>query len=89
LLPEKLQPYWPKFIVPSAGVSLNDWSTDPNQNGELSYHLSLNLNFKHIIPQKSGFARAMTEFLNGFYIPAPALEVYPNPGVKLIFFGQK
>lgn len=89
LLPKSAQPYWPRFIVPAAGISLNDWSVDPSQNGELSYHLSLNFDFKYIIPQRTEFGRTISQFLNGFYIPAPALEVYPNTGVKLIFFGQR
>lgn len=85
LIPE----FWPRFIVPVAGVSLNNWSVAPKREGYLSYHLSLNPDFKHILSQQTALGKTLTDFLNSFYIPAPAVEVYPNLGFKLIFYGQK
>ncbi len=87
LLPDKLQPYWPRFLVPTAGVSLNNWPGATN-SPHLSYHLSVNLDFKHIIPQSTAFGRILSELLNGVHFPAPALELHPNPSFKLIFYGQ-
>jgi hypothetical protein len=88
LLPEKMQRYWPKFIVPAAGISLNNWTGPENPDHYLSYHLSIAPDFTHILPQDSRVGRFFTDILNGFYIPAPAVEVYPEFGFKLIFYGQ-
>ncbi|MFH5831702.1 DUF2279 domain-containing protein [Halalkalibaculum sp. DA3122] len=87
LLPEKIQPYWPRFLVPTAGVSLNNWKTNADP-AYVSYHLSLNLDFTQIFPQKTKFGRLLGDLFNSVYLPAPAVELHPNPSVKLIFYGQ-
>ncbi|MDR8394049.1 YfiM family protein [Aliifodinibius sp. S!AR15-10] len=88
LLPSKLQPYWPRFIQPAVGVSLNDWPSTARDPSYLSYHLSLSLDFKEIFPQKTAFGRIMGDVFNSIYLPAPAFELHPNPSFKLIFYGQ-
>lgn len=88
LLPQKMQPYWPKFIVPAAGVSLNNWPGATGEVPHVSYHLSLDLDFKHILPQNTAFLRILSDILNGIHIPAPALELHPDPTFNLIFYGQ-
>nr|WP_286670570.1 DUF2279 domain-containing protein [Fodinibius salsisoli] len=78
-------PYWPRFIVPAAGITLNNWSYEQNQSGYYSYHLSFNLDFTHIIPQHSSWGKISADLLNSFYVPAPAIEVYPDFGFELLF----
>ncbi len=87
LFPEKAR-FWPKFIVPAAGISLNNWTGEEAQTEHISYHLSINPDFNHILPQDTRVGRFLTDILNGFYIPAPAVELYPDFGFKLIFYGQ-
>lgn len=81
--------YWPKFIAPTAGITLNGWVPNTNQQGYYSYHLSLNPDFNYIIPRNTALGRTFADLLNSFYFPAPALQVYPDFGFKLIFYGQK
>ena len=81
--------YWPKFIVPAGGITLNDWIPNSEQQGYYSFHLSLNPDFDYIFPQRTKFGRTLSDFFNNFYIPAPAVQVYPDLGFKLIFHGQK
>ncbi|MDZ7690448.1 MAG: hypothetical protein U5K69_04740 [Balneolaceae bacterium] len=88
LLPSTLQAYWPRFLVPTAGVSMNDWPSTVERPAYHSFHLSLNLDFKHILPQESAFGRLLSDLFNGIHLPAPALELYPDPTFKLIFRGQ-
>ena len=81
--------YWPKAIVPALGMSLNDWVPNSDQQGYYSIHLSLNPDFNYILPDKSRVARALADLFNEFYIPAPAIQLYPDLGFKLVFYGQK
>lgn len=80
--------YWPKAIVPVIGITLNDWVPNSSQQGFYSVHLSLNPDFKYIFTGDSTINKAMADLLNGFYIPAPALQLYPNLGFKIIFTGN-
>jgi hypothetical protein len=88
LLPQKEQSKWPRFVVPTAGISLNNYPASPGASTHVSYHLSLNPDFKYILPQDSAFGRIMTTILNSIHFPAPALEVHPDLKFNLIFYGQ-
>lgn len=81
--------YWPKFIVPAVGITLNNWIPNSDQQGFYSYHLSLNPDFNYIIPRRTALGRTLSDLFNSFYIPAPAVQIYPDPGFKLVFYGQK
>lgn len=84
-----LIPRWPKVIMPAVGLSLNDWVPNSDEQGYYSVHLSLNLDFDYIFTGNSPLARTFADLFNGFYIPAPAVQLYPDLGFKLIFYGQK
>lgn len=83
-----LIPRWPKVIVPAVGMNLNDWVPNSDEEGHYSVHLSLNPDFDYIFTGDSPLARTFADLFNGFYIPAPAVQLYPDLGFKLIFYGQ-
>lgn len=80
--------YWPKVIVPAVGITLNDWVPNSSQQGFYSVHLSLNPDFNYIFTGESKISKALADLFNGFYMPAPALQLYPNLGFKIIFVGS-
>lgn len=99
LLPSTLQEMWPPFLQLSAGTTLNKWSEGtgdreapggpgPNPTAFRSYHLSVDLDWKALLPQDSWFFRSLSDALNKIHFPAPALRVYPRPHVHFVFIGQ-
>ncbi len=88
LLPDAVQPYWPRFLNPSLGVSLNDWTEYPDSDAYLSTHLSVDVDWREIIPRDSWLGRTGGDLLNRYHFPAPAIRLTPRPGFSLIFVGQ-
>lgn len=88
LLPASVQPYWPRFLQLSAGVSLNRWEEYPDSDAYLSTHISVDVDWREIIPRESWIGRTMGDLLNRYHLPAPALQITPRPGVRLLFVGQ-
>jgi hypothetical protein len=95
LLPQNLKPYWPRFLALSVGASLNDWqppatADDPYRDPDayVSYHLSVDLDFRKILPRSTWLGRTFGDLLSRYHLPFPAIEVYPRPGVSLVFLNQ-
>jgi hypothetical protein len=88
LLPDGVQRYWPRFLMLSAGVTVNDWTRYPDSDAYLSTHVSVDVDWREIIPRDSWIGRSTGDLLNRYHLPAPAIQVTPRPGVSLIFVGQ-
>lgn len=88
LLPEAVQPYWPRFLQVSAGVTINKWEAYPDDNAYLSTHLSVDLDWRRIIPRGTLLGRTMGDLLNRYHLPALAVQLTPRPGFSLLFVGQ-
>lgn len=88
LLPDPLQRYWPRFLQLSVGVSLNDWERHPDDDAYLSTHLSVDIDWREIIPRSSLLGRTAGDVLNRYHLPAPAIQLTPRPGISLLFLGQ-
>lgn len=99
LLPSSVQTVWPPFLQISAGATLNDWSEEtwarnapggpgPNPDAFVSYHLSVDLDWEELLPQNSWLFRSLSDVLNRFHLPAPAVRLYPHPRLHLVFIGQ-
>lgn len=90
LLPESMKPYWPKPLMLSAGVVLDDWVGRQlakellieKQPGYVSYFISLDLDFKAL-----GLKGIAGDLLNRYHWPAPAIRLYPRPRLFLVFTG--
>lgn len=87
-LPERLQRWWPSFLQISVGAALDDWLPDESKPGHLSYYLSIDLDFKRIIPQRRWLGRTAADILNLFHFPAPAIRLHPNARFHLLYYGQ-
>ncbi len=88
LLPQNLQPYWPRFLKLSAGVSLHQWEEYPDPDAYVATHISVDIDWRKIIPRDSWIGRTSGDILNRYHLPAPAIQVTPRPGFKLIFVNQ-
>lgn len=88
LLPASVQPYWPRWLQLSAGVSLNKWEEYPDPDAYLSTHISVDVDWRKIIPRGSWLGRTTGDLLNRYHLPAPALQITPRPGIRLLFVGQ-
>ncbi|PQJ35427.1 hypothetical protein BSZ35_13160 [Salinibacter sp. 10B] len=88
LLPASAQPYWPRWLQISAGVSLNKWEEYPDPDAYLSTHISVDVDWRKIIPRGSWLGRTTGDLLNRYHLPAPALQITPRPGIRLLFVGQ-
>lgn len=88
LLPDRVQPYWPRFLQLSFGVSLNDWEKYPDSDAYLSTHLSIDIDWRRIIPRDSWLGRTSGDLLSRYHLPAPAIQLTPRPGISLVFVGQ-
>jgi len=88
LLPQNLQPYWPRFLKLSAGVSLHQWEEYTDPDAYVATHISVDIDWRKIIPRDSWIGRTSGDILNRYHLPAPAIQVTPQPGFKLIFVNQ-
>lgn len=88
LLPQRVQPYWPRFLQLSLGVSVNDWEEYPDSDAYLSTHVSIDIDWREIIPRDSWLGRTSGDLLNRYHLPAPAIQLTPRPGISLLFVGQ-
>lgn len=87
LVPSAARRDWMRFFQISAGVSLNDWRTHPDV-GYLSYYIGVDLDFKEILPQHTGWGRFLSDVANLIHLPGPALRIYPNLTFHPLFYGQ-
>lgn len=87
-LGEKGKRFWPKWLMISAGASLNDWLPDNVQPGYVSYYLSFDIDFSQLISQETIWGRTAADLLNLFHLPAPALRLHPDPRFHLLYYGQ-
>lgn len=88
LLPERGQQFWPRFLQLSLGVTLHDWEEYPDDDAFLSTHLSVDVDWRELIPRDSWLGRTSGDILNRFHLPAPAVQLTPRPGFHLVFVGQ-
>lgn len=101
LLPGALQQVWPEALQVSLGASLHDWTDDswsnweqeggpgPDPDAYMAYYVSLDLNWRKILPRSTWLGRTAGDLFNRFHLPFPAVRVWPEPGVHLIFVGQE
>ncbi len=91
LLPDPVKRYWPRSLLLSAGVFLEGWATRSmskdlgieDRPGEVSLFLSLDLDFEEL-----GLRGVAGDVLNLYHFPAPAIRLWPEPRVFLLFWGQ-
>ena len=99
LLPGAAGRLWPEALHVSFGASLHDWTDEtwsdwqngrgPDPDAYVAYYVSLDLDWRKIIPRDSWLGRSTGDFLNRFHLPFPAIRVWPEPGVHLVFVGQE
>jgi hypothetical protein len=84
LLPENLQPYWPKWLQLALGAG----ARDVELRGYTPYrvlHLSLDYDLVELLPDLGPFGNWLVQGLNAFHLPAPALQLWPKVKFELIY----
>jgi len=86
LSPEYFQQFIPDFLNLAVGVSSHNLKMPKEQQRE--YYISLDYNFKKILPaQKRGW-KGISQILDFFHFPAPAVKVSPDFKGFFIYYGQ-
>jgi hypothetical protein len=84
LLPEGMQPYWPKWLQLAVGYGVKDVEL----RGYKAYrtlYLSLDYDLMELLPNMGSFGNWLVQGLNNFHFPAPALQIYPEVKFQLLF----
>ncbi|HVZ40740.1 MAG TPA: DUF2279 domain-containing protein [Candidatus Kapabacteria bacterium] len=84
LLPENLQPFWPKWLQLAIGAG----ARDVELRGYTPYrvlHLSLDYNLVELLPDLGSFGNWLKQGLNAFHWPAPALQLWPKVKFELLY----
>jgi hypothetical protein len=84
LLPEGLRDYWPKWLTLAVGAGARDVELIgyvPHR----TLHIALDYDLVEIFPDMGTFGNWLIQSLNGFKLPAPALQVWPDVKFKLLY----
>ena len=84
ILPASLKPYWPKWLCLAIGAGAKDVELQGYQ-AYRTFHLSLDYDLVELLPDLGSFGNWLKQGLNGFHLPAPALQIYPEVRFELLF----
>ncbi len=83
LLPGNAKAVWPDWLLIAGGYGVRDVAgTNPYR----VYFVGLDLDMTRIIPQDTAFLRTLSESLNFFRLPLPAIQVSPRTIVYGLYF---
>lgn len=74
-LPVSWRTWWPGWLSLALGVSVRN-NVSPDRH--LVWYLAPDLDMRQIIPQDTGFLRDLSEALNFFHFPMPAVRIAPG-----------
>ena len=80
-LPENLRKYYPSFLNLAVGHSVKGFDTNSRHH---EIYLALDLNTDEL-PGNSSFLKFIKKYLNFYYLPMPAVKIYPD----VIWYGLK
>lgn len=84
LLPEGLQPYWPKWLQLAVGAGARDVELK-NYTAYRTLHIALDYNLVELLPNLGPFGNWLVQGLNNFKFPAPALQLWPKVQFKILY----
>lgn len=84
ILPEGLQPYWPKWLGVAVGIGAKDVELT-GYDAYRTFHIALDYDLVELLPDMGSFGNWLVQGLNGFHFPAPALQIYPEVRFELLF----
>ncbi len=90
LLPEAVKPYWPDWLMLSAGYGISNYAVHDDAGNPLPvqqrYMIGLDYDWVKIIPESSfGFLNYVRQWLNVVRLPGPTLE-FSSSGTRFRFF---
>lgn len=84
LLPESVRDYWPKWLCLAIGAG----ARDVELRGYAPYrvlHIALDYDLVEMLPDLGSFGNWLVQGLNGFKLPAPALQLWPTVQFQLLY----
>jgi hypothetical protein len=84
LLPEALQPYWPKWLQLAAGVGAKDVELR-GYTPYRTFFIALDYDLRQMLPDLGSFGNWLVQGLNAFHFPAPALQLYPVVKFQFVY----
>ncbi len=75
ILPSSIDRYWPEWLWIAAGYGARDIATT---NPYRVYFIGLDLDMRKIIPQDTAFLRTLSDVLNFYRLPLPAVRISPG-----------
>ena len=94
----KFERFWPDFLTVAVGMGvdekLNSYYNGQNKvqgydvfgTGSYEYYLSLDLDWRKILPQRNGYVRFLSKTLNHIKTPLPTLKLSPQFKGYAIFY---
>ena len=83
MLPASTERLWPEWLWLTLGYGARDIATT---NPYPVYYISFDLDMTKIIPQDTAFLRTISEMLNFFHLPLPAIRIHPGTIWYLAYF---
>jgi hypothetical protein len=84
ILPASLRPYWPKWLCLAIGAGAKDVELQGYQ-AYRTFHISLDYDLMELLPDLGSFGNWLKQGINGFHLPAPALQIYPDVRFEILF----
>lgn len=91
----KVERFWPDFLTIAVGMGVDEklnsyyngqQSYDVFGTGSYEYYLSLDLDWRKILPQRNGYWRFLSKTLNHIKTPLPTLKLSPQLKGYAIFY---
>ncbi len=95
----KIEKFWPDFLTIAVGMGVNedlnayyranlpgyDYNREAG-TGSYEYYLSLDLDWRKILPQRNGYVRFLSKTLNHIKTPLPTLKLSPQFKGYAVFY---
>jgi hypothetical protein len=91
----KVEKFWPDFLTIALGMGVDEklnsyyngqQSYDVFGTGSYEYYLSLDLDWRKILPQRNGYVRFLSKTLNHIKTPLPTLKFSPQFKGYAVFY---
>lgn len=91
----KLEKFWPDFLTIAVGMGVDEklnsyyngqQSYEVFGTGSYEYYLSLDLDWRKILPQRNGYVRFLSKTLNHIKTPLPTIKLSPQLKGYAVFY---
>lgn len=84
MLPASARKFYPSWLAIAAGWSIDEGVFE-GKKGKHEFYIALDYDMEAIFKPHSRWARNLVRFANGFKLPAPTLQIYPDVKFFLLY----